>query len=254
MSSWQCPLCQHIFCLVHGNAHPDMMCSVYQLTPEARQLAQTEQTLSKYTKPCSHCGCRIQKSHGCDHVICGHCHEDMCFKCGTHAYLSGTMIRRCERCRRDYRDHRYDHIYRIRLVLFLPLLLPMIVLYVALAAVAAVVTGCFGGCFRCGRCFDSKTSTTTSNSSSNNNNGESTTTASTSNNDEIKEKRGTARHGVCASAIVIFLPFIVLLEDFGIHLQILDELFPEPDNEMPVMPVMAVAGTMTQQQAMEETA
>jgi hypothetical protein len=164
-------------------------------------------------------------------------------------YLTGTMVRRCRGCKRDYRDHRYDRVYRIRLCICLPLLFPMIALYVALATVTAIVTGCFGGCFRCGRCFDSKNQSknTTTTTTDNKKKGSSSSTA------KEQQRKGTARHGICASAIVIFLPFIVLLEDFGIHMQILDELFPEPDNEMPFLPVVAaVDADTTMISAMDE--
>lgn len=266
-----CPACQESFCRIHGHSHAGISCAAFFATPAARLLEQTERTLQAWTKPCSHCGCRLQKAAGCDHVVCASCGNDLCWKCGTHVHLTGKLVRHCAKCQRDYRDHRYDRLYRLRLALCLPLLLPLLVVYSVLALVVAIATGCFCGCFQCGRCLefnkqqqpalaaaDGSTIPATDAAGSAAaaavavNNTESataaaTTTASTANNnnnnnndDSSTKTRGSARHGVWTTIVVICLPVIALLEDFGIHVQILDELFPEPlrHNEMPFLEVV----------------
>lgn len=231
----QCTACQHRFCRVHGSSHVGISCAQYQGTPEGRSMEETERALDAWTKPCSHCGCRLQKATGCDHVLCVACGQDMCWKCGTHVHLTGKVIRHCARCQSAYRDHRYDYVYRFRLCLCLPILAPLILVYMALSATAAIVTGCFCGCFQCGRCleFHSKTTTTAPIATT-----IATNTGETNGGEGIRT-RGHARHGVWATIVVLFLPAIALLEDFGYHVRILDELFPEQirHNEMPFLEV-----------------
>jgi hypothetical protein len=33
------------------------------------------------SKPCAHCGIKIYKYVGCDHIVCSHCHKDFCYNC-----------------------------------------------------------------------------------------------------------------------------------------------------------------------------
>ncbi|MCO5612565.1 hypothetical protein L7F22_066833 [Adiantum nelumboides] len=39
--------------------------------------------LDKRTQQCPHCNVRIEKSMGCNHVECRHCHTHLCYRCGT---------------------------------------------------------------------------------------------------------------------------------------------------------------------------
>jgi hypothetical protein len=269
----RCNACFNYFCRIHGTMHSSMSCYQYQLTPEARRLGESEVALATWTKPCSHCGCRLQKSSGCDHVVCLSCGHDLCWKCGTHVHLTGTVVRTCGQCQRAYRDHRYDAVYRRRLAYRLPLLVPLLLVYAAVAAALAIVTGCFCGCFACGRCLefnklqqqqqqqqqtetsnnthagssnsggsssgsgnvDTDTGVSGSDGSSNNNN-----SPRTSKNSNVTKSRGSIRHGVWTTIVVVFLPIICVLEEFGFHMRVLDELFPEPfqgNNEMPYLDV-----------------
>ena len=117
---------------------------------DLRQLQETERVVRRVTKPCSHCGSALWKSGGCDHVACPACGNDMCYKCGTHQYLTGHVIRTCSHCRQGYVDHRHDNLYRRRLLLGLPFLLPGWMLYSLATGCLAVATGCFCCCFLCG--------------------------------------------------------------------------------------------------------
>jgi hypothetical protein len=47
----------------------------------------------------------------------------------------------------------------------------------------------------------------------------------------------TAMMGVLATLLTIFLPILILLEDFGAHLTIFDVLFSETPNEMPFLEI-----------------
>ena len=261
----ECDTCHKQFCGLHGTSHIGLSCADFHPnTPAAQQLAATESTLRKYTQECSHCHAVLQKSAGCDHIICSACQNDMCWKCGTHVYLTGQLVRHCSKCQRDYRDHRYDNVYRRRMCLCLPVLLPFMLVYMALAATVATLSGCFWGCFRCGRCLefpDDNINNTNSNkdkkattrpdgsSTSSSNNGETAAAVAAIRQEEAAAAaatlpRGNARMGISASVIIIFLPIILLLEDFGIHVRILDDLFPEPDNEIPLYDTTSTADNL----------
>lgn len=127
--------------------NPRLLTPSYQTTPETRL---SEQTLKLWTKPCSHCGSRILKSSGCDHILCPACGNDMCYKCGTHRHLSGKVIRSCARCKQGYVDHRYEWEYRLRVVLLLPFTVPFMLVYVAVMFALSVASCFFGFCFGCG--------------------------------------------------------------------------------------------------------
>jgi hypothetical protein len=79
-NDWSCSHCRGSFCKIHSLAHAGFTCREFRQTQAARAWEQTEEALKQYTQPCSHCGSYIQKYKGCDHVICLHCHSDMCWK------------------------------------------------------------------------------------------------------------------------------------------------------------------------------
>jgi hypothetical protein len=142
-----CPSCGHLFCSVHGDAHPGKTCEEYK---PARQIRKSEKAIRKFTKPCSHCGIPIEKESGCDHIICTSCKDDMCFRCGTHLYLSGDMIRSCKKCEQNYIDHRHIWAYRLTLCLSLPIYIPICVMHIlVMGAMALATCGCFC-CLGCG--------------------------------------------------------------------------------------------------------
>ena len=142
-----CDSCGHCFCAVHGDGHLLRSCRDYSPSRGDRK---TEKAIRKHTKPCSHCGMAIHKESGCDHIVCTSCKEDFCFKCGSHQYLSGEMMRTCSRCEQSYIDHRYIWRYRMTLLFSLPLYIPVCIVHVILMTVFAVATcGCFC-CFGCG--------------------------------------------------------------------------------------------------------
>lgn len=208
----RCGHCRRTFCKHHETQHLGVLCQDFRSTVNL---------LEGCTKPCSHCGTHLQKSSGCDHLICPSCQRDMCWNCGSHEYLTGTVTRRCSRCNVSlgvrvqcnltktktqvtYIDHRYDHVHRRRLCYWLPVLLPLSVLYMALLGVVCVVSGCFVGCFRCGRCLDSP--------------------------------HQTFKYGLLATVTLIFFPLIAILADFGFYFSYLDELAPDrPQSEIPYL-------------------
>lgn len=111
-----CP--QFTFCSVHGNLHPYQFCSDYLCSPAASSKKQldltptTDETIQRTTKPCSRCGVRIEKSAGCDLIICTNCYEYFCYKCGTHKNLvqlkgkkSSAPVLHCRQCANIYTDH-----------------------------------------------------------------------------------------------------------------------------------------------------
>jgi hypothetical protein len=144
-----CLSCGHSFCQVHGDAHPNMSCEEYLKQERCRpneQSRKSERVIQQYCKPCSHCQAPIQKESGCDHIICPSCHQDMCFKCGTHQYLYGkSMVRNCRNCDQSFIDHRYIGRYRLIMCLALLLYLPFYTLYVIVVGAFALIS--------CGCCF-----------------------------------------------------------------------------------------------------
>lgn len=148
-----CIECGHSFCQVHGDAHPDMTCEEYiqKLRRPDEQIRRSERVIRQHCKPCSHCQAPIYKASGCDHIICPSCHDDMCFKCGTHRYLVGqSMVRSCKKCDQSFIDHRHIGRYRMIVCLALPLYLPLYLLHVVLVGALALLScGCCC-CLGCG--------------------------------------------------------------------------------------------------------
>ena len=147
----KCPSCHHLFCSIHGDIHAGQDCAEFLQSHRARDMEQSEHTINSISKKCSHgCGARITRSTGCDHIVCTNCNRDMCYKCGTHEFLSGKVIRSCSNCKQGFVDHRFYSQYRCRLFLILPIHLILSIVYMVMAAVACVLTGGFCCCFYCG--------------------------------------------------------------------------------------------------------
>ena len=149
-----CQACGKTFCAVHGSAHPGQTCAEYLSRQKRKANKASERAIRRSTKACSHCKERIQKTSGCDHIICPACGNDWCFRCGTHVYLSGKVIRSCSKCRQGFLDHRHECTYRLRLLLCLPLLVPSFIIYAAVVIFLAVISFAFCCCFGCGRCLN----------------------------------------------------------------------------------------------------
>lgn len=139
-----------------------------------------------YIKPCSHCKAPIHKSGGCDHIVCVACHNDMCFRCGTHDYLSGKLTRFCSQCRQGYLDHRYLGRLRIVYCVCFPFLLPIFAIYSALALIAVLLSGCCFGLFSCGADLNS-------------------------------EKRPDLRRALILVGCILILPMLYMLYDAGLQ-------------------------------------
>jgi hypothetical protein len=108
MNQLTCHSCGHVFCRIHGDSHPPhISCEEYSQSTDAEQVQESEEAIRSFTKPCSHCGARIERESGCDFMTCGFCYKEMCFKCGTHVHLSGSsgnMLRFCTQCRQLHLD------------------------------------------------------------------------------------------------------------------------------------------------------
>lgn len=59
-----CPSCKHVFCAVHGDAHPNKSCDEYM-----KEKRPADEFIPQCSKPCSHCGAWLNKFAGCDHVV-----------------------------------------------------------------------------------------------------------------------------------------------------------------------------------------
>ena len=176
----ECQHCGHSFCRRHGdNVHPpSQSCAEYDAQQQRQQQQQeeeeeegpngeqqrqqqqpqqssslsgpsleqqTQQLIADTTKPCSRCGALVAKVAGCDHIICTNCHEDFCWKCGSHEHLTGVTIRTCSRCDASYVDHRHLATYRCYIILLFLGLLPLSLLYIAFTLLLSLLTcGCCG--------------------------------------------------------------------------------------------------------------
>ena len=227
-----CADCRHQFCIIHGDAHLGVNCIDYCRSHTGKEMSmqsdrndksndhhknysagiidESESATRLYIqsslkdetiKLCSRCAAPIYKDGGCDHIVCANCHDDFCFKCGTHIHLQGSgMIRSCTNCRAEYIDHRYIGQYHCYLCLTLPFLLPFFGIYVCCAAAFVILT--FACCFFL--CCGARREVT---------------------NDSLStgpetEKLKTTFHPVLAVRTVfqiIFLPFIYIFESFGIQ-------------------------------------
>lgn len=186
----KCPLCKHQFCAIHGDMHQGISCQDHRPSTTDQK---SERYIQRSTKPCSHCTMPIFKESGCDHIVCSGCRNDMCFKCGSHEYLSGDMLRSCSNCRQSYVDHRHIGRYRTRLLLILPLYVPLAIVYIAISVSIAIVTcGCCC-CLGCGSAIEEQSS-------------------------EKSPKTNANLRPIEATKIVmaiIFLPLVDLLNQFG---------------------------------------
>jgi len=231
-----CHECHHEFCSIHGDVHAGRTCLEYMASEDFKRIQQSERSIRQMTKPCSHCHAAIQKSSGCDHIVCPSCHRDMCFRCGTHVYLSGKVVRSCSQCRREYIDHRYERQYRLRLCLSLPIMIPTFILHIVITSVVAVVSGCFCCCFFCGT--QSLPNGHESNSEYNN-------------KDETQPGRQSPKdpwplsplRGIQMTLLMIFFPVFALMRDFGVVTPGFEELMERPstsgvsaNNEFPAAP------------------
>jgi hypothetical protein len=204
-----CLSCGHSFCQVHGDAHPNVTCEEYLKEDRCRpneQCRKSERVIRQYCKPCSHCQAPIHKDSGCDHIICPACHQDMCFKCGTHQYLHGkSMVRNCRNCDQSFIDHRYMGRYRVLICLALPLYLPFYLVHVILVGSLAMIS-C--GCFCCLGCGIQKKKTRSEDQEE---------LGSIKSKSVVEEKfEFQPRRGLQTVLFMIFMPFINLFHQCGI--------------------------------------
>lgn len=178
-----CYACDHIFCSLHLDAHLGTDCQDHHI----------DHLSLPNTKPCSHCGALLYKYAGCDHVVCPSCQGDMCFRCGTHAHLTGKVTRYCSHCQQGYLDHR--HLWQIRLYycLTLPFVLPFFVAYAVVMCGGVVLTACCCGCFGCGAFLNQE------------------------------KRKADPRRAFWFVTFIIFLPFLLLLYDVGYRFNVVDD-------------------------------
>lgn len=87
----------------------------------------------------------------CHTFLNHHTYTDMCYKCGTHLYLTGTVLRSCEQCSQSYLDHRYGIRYRLFMFVGIFCYIPFCLLWVIVMSVLAILSCCFCGFCGCGK-------------------------------------------------------------------------------------------------------
>ena len=78
-----CHECDTLFCYLHNNAHPSLTCQQY-IRRTAKSDMRSAATIKATARTCPKCKAPTQKSSGCNHMTCQHCHEDWCWLCGRH--------------------------------------------------------------------------------------------------------------------------------------------------------------------------
>ena len=219
----KCVNCNHTYCLEHGPSHAGMSCAEFAHTKQAKAILKTERMLDQFTKPCSRCGCRIQRSSGCDYMVCGHCWGDICWKCGTHVHLetSEKGHRTCTQCKMSHAGPNQplrviDYVW---LVFGILIMFIFSVFYVVVAVVIAVASCCYGGCFACGRCLN-------------------VDLIDDDNEITTRRTKGEIRHGVATAIFVTFYPIGFILDEAELlQSRTLQEVFPEilRGREIPAM-------------------
>lgn len=76
-----CAKCGKKSCFVHRiKWHEGLTCTNYDEQTDPGRRA-TEQWLALKTKKCPNCHSSIEKTTGCDHMTCAHCHFEFCWAC-----------------------------------------------------------------------------------------------------------------------------------------------------------------------------
>ncbi|THX95683.1 hypothetical protein D6D02_07434 [Aureobasidium pullulans] len=81
---FSCQECGHRHCTVcEVDWHKDETCEQYQARNQIQKgyEAESEATLQATSKPCPNCQARIEKSDGCDHMLCSQCQHQFCWAC-----------------------------------------------------------------------------------------------------------------------------------------------------------------------------
>jgi hypothetical protein len=88
--------CGHAFCWHCGEpAHEPALCNQVKdwkklLTEEHKQQDhESEVWVSAHTQPCPNCSAKVQRSGGCNHMICTVCGQHFCYVCGRDWSLHG---------------------------------------------------------------------------------------------------------------------------------------------------------------------
>ncbi|TIA27546.1 hypothetical protein D6C79_10609 [Aureobasidium pullulans] len=81
---FSCQECGHRHCTVcEVDWHKEETCEQYQSRNQDQKEyeAESEATLQATSKPCPNCQARIEKSDGCDHMLCSQCQHQFCWAC-----------------------------------------------------------------------------------------------------------------------------------------------------------------------------
>ncbi|THY30266.1 hypothetical protein D6D01_03279 [Aureobasidium pullulans] len=81
---FSCQVCGHKHCTIcEVDWHEDETCEQYQSRNQVQKEyeAESEATLQATSKPCPNCQARIEKSDGCDHMLCSQCQHQFCWAC-----------------------------------------------------------------------------------------------------------------------------------------------------------------------------
>lgn len=87
----ECLVCKKVSCVKCGKSwelhEGETFCNLKPLLDVG-----TENYKEANTKPCPSCRIPIEKSVGCDHMVCGKCDYSFCFVCGSSYYVSSLFI------------------------------------------------------------------------------------------------------------------------------------------------------------------
>ncbi|KAM9782749.1 E3 ubiquitin-protein ligase RNF217 [Neosynchiropus ocellatus] len=80
----QCSDCQFVWCFkCHAPWHDGIKCRDYRKADkQLRNWARVIQHGQRNAQKCPNCKIHIQRTEGCDHMICTQCHTSFCYRCG----------------------------------------------------------------------------------------------------------------------------------------------------------------------------
>ncbi|KAF1913792.1 hypothetical protein BDU57DRAFT_456246 [Ampelomyces quisqualis] len=90
---FRCKSCRKTHCVACGVAwHRGETCAQHQDRYKAQDAA-SRRVVAQTTKKCPGCACCIEKSFGCDHMLCSRCRLEFCWQCLTPYGKKGGVTR-----------------------------------------------------------------------------------------------------------------------------------------------------------------
>lgn len=85
---WLCECCNNTSCLLCQAQpyHEGLTCEAHRVANKGQRDLEEQLSLdlmakNKY-KPCPSCGCMVEKTKGCDNMMCSYCKYKWCWRCG----------------------------------------------------------------------------------------------------------------------------------------------------------------------------